>query len=171
MHPVCHIMLTAISLSTLPDAAQAEFPSSQPADACQLAVRLDNRNEVSDDMAHAGGRLSLRNTGSTTCVLSPLPALSFEDGRLRPLTAERHIPPGMYPGPVLLPVTVFPGQEVGFLLRWIPGDIFEEGNCIRPAFIMLTIAGRTFRMPSRRTMCAAAGDTAYFDQAPLRGMN
>lgn len=133
----------------------------------QLAVKLDSKNGVFDGMSQSGALLVLRNTGHTACTLTPLPVLSFEDEKQRPLTVERRIPRGMHPGPVLLPVAVVPGQQVASLLRWVASDAFDADNCVTPAFVSLETKGGTLRVPFDHMMCAAAGDTAYFEQGPL----
>lgn len=159
-------ILSALALPTSGQAASIPVHS----DDClpsQLTLSLDSRNGEFDGMSQSGTLLALRNTGHTACTLTPLPALIFEDTKQQSLTVKRRIPRGMHPGPVLLPVAIAPGQTVASKLHWVASDAFDAGNCITPAFVSLQMKGSTLRVPFGHRMCAAAGDTAYFDQPPL----
>ncbi|MFW7226916.1 MULTISPECIES: protease inhibitor I42 family protein [unclassified Serratia (in: enterobacteria)] len=128
-----------------------------------IQAHLDDKEGEFTGMSQSGTLLVLRNTGHITCTLEPLPALRFKDAKQQPLTVERRISLGMHPRPVLLP----PGQQVASRLRWVASDSFEAGNCVTPAFVSLEIKDETLHIPFDHMMCAAAGDTAYFDQGPL----
>lgn len=98
-------------------------------------------------------------------MLPPLPVLQFSDAEHRPVTAERRTARGMHPGPVLPPVIVGAGAELQILLRWVAGDAFDGGNCIRPAFVSLSLDGGMLTVPFDRQMCAAKGQTGYYSQS------
>ena len=158
--PAVMLLALTISASVRAERSGACLPA-------QLAVTLDSKNGAFDGMSQSGALLELRNTGHTACTLTSLPTLRFEDAKQQPLTVARRIPRGMHPGPALLPVAVAPGQQVASRLRWVASDAFDAGNCVTPAFVSLEMKGGTLRVPFDHVMCAAAGDTAYFDQGPL----
>lgn len=171
MYLVRHVIFPVVMLSALALSATVRAASiSVHSDAClpaHLTAGLDGRNGEFDGMSQSGALLVLRNTGHTACTLPPLSALTFEGTDQQPLAVERRIPRGMYPGPVLLPVVVAPGQKVASRLHWVASDAFDAGNCVSPAYVSLVMKGRMLRVPFDHMMCAAAGDTAYFDQTPL----
>lgn len=59
-----------------------------------------------NDLLQQEGLLILHNTGEVACLLPPLPAITLYDADHRPLKDRRRVPPCMFPGPVLLTVTV-----------------------------------------------------------------
>lgn len=133
----------------------------------QLTTHFDDKEGVFDGMSQSGTLLVLRNTGVRPCQVNALPALGFEGGNGKLLTVERHIPRGMHPGPVLLPLMVAPGAEVAMRLHWVSNDVYEGHNCVTPETAVLTLLDGVLRLPFGRTMCAAAGATEFFDQTPL----
>ncbi len=153
-----------VLITVIPTTGGAADTFCQPDD---IRAHLDDRDGEFTGMSQSGTLLVLRNTGHIACTLEPLPALRFEDAKQPPLTVERRIPHGMHPGPVLRSVVVAPGQQVASRLRWVASDAFDAGNCVTPAFVSLELKGGTLRIPFDHMMCAAAGDTAYFDQGPL----
>jgi len=160
-------VITGMALSICAHAALVW--SASPAHACQadnMTLKLDDQDGEFDGMS-----LVLRNTDYAACSLGAVPELVFEDAGHHPLDAERRIPRGMHPGPVLLPVTLSQGKEAESQLHWMASDVFEGGNCIRPAWLSVTLEGKSLDVPFGRTMCAPPGSTVYFDQQPLGARN
>ncbi|EJJ3932103.1 DUF4232 domain-containing protein [Salmonella enterica] len=158
------ILLTTLSW-LLVSPARADIMSILPCESAGISLHTDDRDGLYDGMSQSGTSLVLRNTGQMACMLPPLPVLAFSDAERRPVTAERRTDRGMHPGPVLPPVIVPAGEELQILLRWVSSDTFEGGNCIRPAFVSLQLAGGTLTAPFNRTMCAAKGQTGYYSQS------
>jgi len=101
-------MLALLALSAL---AAAPTPAPAPCRAESLALRTDAADGDFNGMSHGGTWLVVRNTGSTTCLLPGLPTVLFLDAKGQSLPIERKAPPGMHPGPVVIPVALKPGQE------------------------------------------------------------
>ncbi|KNC93361.1 hypothetical protein GM31_19715 [Trabulsiella odontotermitis] len=126
---------------------------------------MDDHNGLYNGMSQSGTSLVLHNTGKRACMLPPLPVLHFSDAARQPVTAERRTVRGMHPGPVLPPVIVPVGGELQILLRWVASDTFDGSNCIRPAFVSLSLDGGMLTVPFDRQMCAAKGQTGYYSQS------
>jgi len=166
------IFITGVVLAIALSQARAEPPGTGRAAPCQAA-------QLAAILTAAGGNapqqqeslLVLRNTGETVCLLPPLPAITLHDADHRPLKAGRRAPPGMFPGPVLLPVTVQPGGGAAVRLRWSASRGGGGGRCISPDFIMLHLPGGAVGAPFHGAMCVPEGAGGWFYQAPLRGWN
>ena len=141
---------------------------TQAADLCQpgnLRLSIDHRNGQYDGMSHRGVVLDIRNTGTTDCELDARPDLTFSgalnDGT--PATAEAQSPAGMHPGPVLPPVTLAPQQTQHTLIRWVSGDVFDDGhNCITTNSAQLSVGGHMLSVAAEFYMCAPEGRRDYF---------
>lgn len=157
-------MLIAVALLAQP--APAATP---PCRAAQLRLTLDGRDGDFNGMQHLGIELSLRNTGPD-CTLHALPTITFLDARGRPLPATRRPPPGMHPGPVMLPVVVPAGHRAATDLRWISGPVFPRNRELRAAAVSVRIGGANLSAPLSVVLDAPAGAPADFDQSPLRAM-
>jgi hypothetical protein len=81
------------------------------------------------------------------------------------MPVERLTVRGMNQGPVLPPVTVPADGELQIQLSRVSSGASEGGNCIRPAFVSLDLAGGTLTVPFDRQMCAAKGSTGYYSQS------
>jgi len=125
---------------------------------------------VGNDPLQPEGLLVVRNTGETACFLPPLPAITLHDAGHRPLKAGRRVPPGMFPGPVLLPVTLQPDGAAAVRLRWSASGGAGDRRCISPDFIMLHFPGGAVSAPFHGVMCVPEGAGGWFYQAPLRGL-
>ncbi|MEH4990374.1 DUF4232 domain-containing protein [Enterobacter asburiae] len=145
--------------------ALADSTPILPCRSANIRLHTDDRNGLYDGMSQGGMSLVLYNAGEAPCMLPPRPALSFSDAEHRPLTAERRMARGMYPGPALPPVIVPAGEALQILLRWMASDAFDGSHCIRPAFVSLALDGGALSAPFNRTMCAAKGQTGYYSQS------
>ena len=81
------------------------------------------------------------------------------------MAVERRPVRGMNPGPVLPPVIVPADRELLILLRWVSSDVFDGGNCTRPAFVSLGLSGGMLTLTFYHQMCAAKGQIGYYSQS------
>ena len=161
MKSVNAAVLTGLMLSACAHAAPA-------CRAGNMSLKLDDRNGEFDGMSQSGTMLVVRNTGHATCKLDVLPEVMFADAGHHHLSAERRIPRGMHPGPVLLPVQLRAGKEAVSRLHWVASDVFDGGRCVRPASLSLRLEEKSLQVPFGRMMCAPAGSDAFFDQQPFQ---
>lgn len=154
LHSSCSVAMPAVAASPVPQCLKA-----------QLSVRLDDREGQYDGMSQSGVDLVLHNRAKVPCSLPALPELSFRDSHHTPLAMARKLSPAMHPGPVLLPVSVGAGEDVSITLRWVSSDVFEHGQCVRPAVIALALPDGVLHRPFGRMMCAASGLTGYYSQS------
>ncbi|HFI5335105.1 TPA: DUF4232 domain-containing protein [Serratia liquefaciens] len=159
------LYLAYVSLLLLPVIALADLPSIYPCEHVDISVRLDDRNGLYDGMSQSGTELVLYNTGTSACMLPPLPALTFSDRAGRVMAVERRISRGMHPGPALPPVIVTPDNELRIVLRWVASDVYDGGTCVRPASVSLSLAGGVLSVPFERMMCTATGQNGYYTQS------
>lgn len=146
-------------------AAPAPYPACTVS---QLSLGFDDEGGTFNGMSQSGTLLVLRNIGTTPCRVQALPHLHFEDTAGHALNAARRSSAGMLHGPVLLPVLVMPEAEVTARLHWVSGDVYDGHHCLAPATAVLDLPDGVLRQSFERHMCAPAGSTGFFDQAPLR---
>ncbi|WP_332629621.1 DUF4232 domain-containing protein [Citrobacter sp. ESBL3] len=164
MRYLCPILITALTLLLTP-VARADVMSVQPCESSDMTVHTDDHSGQYDGMSQSGTTLVLHNTGSRACMLPPRPILTFSDAGHQPMVVERRPARGMNPGPVLPPVIVPADRELQIILGWVSSDAFDGGNCVRPAFVSLALAGGMLTVPFDRQMCAAKGQTGYYSQS------
>ncbi|HDR2590551.1 DUF4232 domain-containing protein [Enterobacter ludwigii] len=162
------ILVTTLTVLLTP-LVRADTMSILPCEASDITVHTDDHNGQYDGMSQSGTTLVLRNTGPGACMLPPRPVLTFSDAAHHPMPVERRTVRGMNPGPVLPPVTVPADGDLQIQLSRVSSDASEGGNCIRPAFVSLDLAGGTLTVPFDRQMCAAKGSAGYYSQS-LTGM-
>lgn len=144
-------------------APTAPVPSCR---AAQLRLTADGRAGDFNGMSHSGVEVSIRNAG-LDCVVQALPALTFLDARGRPLPAARHAPPGMHPGPVMVPVRIAHGARAITDLRWVSGPVFDHSRALRAASVIVRVGPGVLRVPLSAVLYGPADAPAYFDQPPL----
>ena len=133
-----------------------------PCQASQLALVLDGVQ-----LDH-GAHLVVRNHGMTTCRISGLPPVIFRDAAGHVLPIERQIPPGMHPGPVVLPAAVPAGGSVDARLKWMSDGSRLGGRCYSPTMIEIAIGEQAISHPFQNRLCAAPGQPAKFMQGWFR---
>lgn len=153
-------------LLALPPLPTTDFRPLPACRATQLSLSLDPGDGDFNGMSHAGTALTIRNRGQA-CTLPALPTIELRDARGRVLPAVRRAPPGMHPGPVLLPVRLAPGGRATATLRWISGPVFPSNRSIRPASLSVRIGTAVVRAPLTATLYGQAGKAVSFDQSPL----
>ncbi|MFZ4169304.1 DUF4232 domain-containing protein [Enterobacter ludwigii] len=158
------ILITTLTVLLTP-LVRADSTPILPCEASDMAVHTDDQGGLYDGMSQSGTTLVLHNTSPGACMLPPRPVLTFSDAAHHPMPVERRTVRGMNPGPVLPPVIVPADGKLQILLRWVSSDAFNGGNCTRPAFVSLDLAGGTLTVPFDRQMCAAKGSTGYYSQS------
>ncbi|MFT3801907.1 MAG: DUF4232 domain-containing protein [Burkholderiaceae bacterium] len=140
----------AMSPTPAPAPASATAPAPAPAacNAAQLVLSLDSRNGWFDGMSHSGTLLVLRNTGNAICKLPARPEPILLDAAHRSLPIVAQAPAGMHPGPVLPPLDLTPGARAESEMRWVSGNVYDDGRCLSPAFIVLPLGTGAEDMPS-----------------------
>ncbi len=166
MCPTHRILLTSsLLLATDVAARHVHIPSSRQTDTCQvmqLTASLDNPPGELDGMPQRGALLLMRNRGHSSCTLVAQPVQDVEDAAHHLLLAERRLLKGGLLGQALPPMSVSPGQNVITLLHWGASHVVEEGTCLQPAVIRLTV-GDTRRVSFDGMMCASPGRTEYLN--------
>jgi hypothetical protein len=158
-------MLALLALSAL---AAAPTPAPAPCRAESLALRTDAADGDFNGMSHGGTWLVVRNTGSTTCLLPGLPTVLFLDAKGQSLPIERKAPPGMHPGPVVIPVALKPGREASTPLRWISGEVYDGSRCFTPTRVRMRFGAKALlEAPVTARVCAPPNAPAGIDQPPM----
>lgn len=119
-------------------------------------------------MSHSGTMLILRNTAKAPCTMPARPLLQFTDANRQPLDLVMQAPVGMHPGPVLLPIAIAPGASVTSDMRWVSGDVYDDGHCESPAFIALTIGNATVSSAFSGRLCGAGRKPSSYSMTPFR---
>lgn len=156
------ILAAMLAMQAVPDAG-APTPSCR---AAQLRLSIDDRAGDFNGMSHSGTQLSIRNVGSD-CTLAALPKVTFRDRRGRALAAVRRAPPGMHPGPVMIPVRIGGGHRATIDLRWVSGPVYPHSRSIRAAGVGVQVGAGVLRAPLRAVLYGA-GDPILFDQTLAR---
>lgn len=160
--------IAALILAVTLPAARACPHRPPPCHSYQLSFNTDNENGAFNGMSHSGTLLVLRNLGSSACTIPGLPAVAFEDDHHHTLPTTRQSPPGMHPGPVILPVIIPAGAEVTSRMRWVSSDAYDAHNGITPAFITLRIDGHTLTHHFRGQLFGPAGKHPSYTATPFR---
>lgn len=159
------VLLAGAGFSALPGYAATDAPSCT---AEQLNLRLDDGDGEFDGASHAGVRVVLKNTGDTACSLPARPDVRFEDVLHHALPTSLQTPAGMHPGPVLLPVEVAPGAEVGNALRWVSNGVFPTSRCYRPAFLSVSLDQGELTTRFAGRLCGPLGQKVSYTESLLQ---
>ncbi|WP_263384842.1 DUF4232 domain-containing protein [Granulicella arctica] len=127
-----------LTLSLIAPIAHAAVPACA---SNQISLATDSEGGNFDGMSHGGTLLILRNIGPDACSVPGFPVLIFRDAAKATVAITRQVPPGMHPGPVILPAIIAPNAEVTASLRWVSGDVFDHGTCLTPATLSINIGG------------------------------
>ncbi|HEY9134151.1 MAG TPA: DUF4232 domain-containing protein [Dyella sp.] len=131
------IRLAACVVLALPMAAWAQ--TAPPCRADRLALNTDDGQGRFNGMSQSGMVLTVTNRGDDVCSLSARPILKFRDRDRKPLPITARAQPGMRPGPVLLPIVVKPHASVSSEIRWVSGNVYENGQCVSAAYVTLIL--------------------------------
>jgi hypothetical protein len=152
-----------LSLSLL-FAAPALMPSPPACQPARLRLSTDAADGDFNGMSHSGVRLRIVNNGPT-CLLPALPQVTLRDAHGRPLPAQRRAPPGMHPGPVMLPHPLAAGQSAMIDLRWVSGPVFPASRSLHAAQVSVLVGKGMLRAPLKAVLYGPAGQTVTFDQS------
>jgi membrane-bound inhibitor of C-type lysozyme len=146
-------------------------PSPTAADTChasQLTFSLDSGDGQFNGMSHSGTMLVLRNTGTAACTVPALPQPVLTDADKRPLDiiAQTSAAAPFAPAPSTIPLA--PGAVVESEMRWVSGDVYEDGHCESPALIQLAIGGESVSTSFTGHLCGAGGKPSTYTLAPFR---
>lgn len=161
------------------DAAVPSMRSARETPACQAAIveiRLDDQNGAFDGMSQSGTMLVVRNTGSESCLMPPVPSVQFEDeaGHKLPVIrrpavqVRRPGPHGAKSGSMLKPLCCQQGERYA-TLHWVSGDVYDDSHhCVRPTRLVLTVGQGEKQAAFKGQLCAPAKASLMFDQSPLQ---
>jgi hypothetical protein len=158
---------TALFLISIAVSAHAVTPP-KPCAAKDLTLTFKGRNGEFAGMSHDGALLILRNISKHTCTVDLRPELEFSDATGKPVALEARVPPGMHPGPVLMPLTLKPRAAASGKMMWVMGEVFDNSHCIDTAHASLALAEGTVKAPLEAHVCAQAGTTPQYDQEWLK---
>jgi hypothetical protein len=162
-------LVLALPFSNEGVAAIGHSPSAPPAcRADELTVRTDAGDGEFSGMSHAGTRLVVRNTGRAPCLLPGLPTVVFLDARGAEQPSVRQAPPGMHPGPAVLPVRLAPGAEAMTTLRWVSGEVYDRSRCFTAARVRVRFGASTvIEGPMQAHVCTQGDAPAKVEQPPM----
>ena len=155
-------LLIALALTSPPTA-----DTPKPCRAQDLAIAFDGKDGEFDGMSHSGTLMSIRQRGTTTCLLPGIPSVSFSDAEGKPLPLARAVPPGMHPGPVVLPIKLAPGATVTTALRWVSGEVYDHSRCVVATRADMKIGTESVTQPFNGRFCGMDGQTIRFEQPVL----
>jgi len=149
-------LLPAAGLCMLLAAAPATARTLPACEAGQLTLALDDGQGRFDGMSHSGVTVKITNHADAACSLPTRPRVRFEDSRRRPMRVSARALPGMHPGPVLLPLTVPAHASVASDLRWVSGDVYDDGACVTPAYLIVRTGAGELRAAFHGRLCGPA---------------
>ncbi len=155
-------LLIALALTS---PSPADTP--KPCRAQDLSIAFDGKDGEFDGMSHSGTLMSIRQRGKTTCLLPGIPTLSFSDADGKQLPLARAVPPGMHPGPVIVPIKLAPGATATTALRWVSGEVYDHSRCVVAARADMKIGTESVKQPFTGRFCGMDGQTIRFDQPAL----
>ena len=168
-NPVYVVVAVVLILASSASATPLQSASTLLAcTAAQLSLSFDSEGGNFDGMSQSGTLLVLRNIGSQTCTVPGSPALIFEDASHTKLPISIETPPGMHPGPVILPVAVPANAEATGELHWVSGEVYDNSQCFSPAFVAISIGTNVLRAPFTGHLCAPSGQDAKYRFAYLK---
>ncbi|HKT98428.1 MAG TPA: DUF4232 domain-containing protein [Paraburkholderia sp.] len=168
MRTACIGTLLLATVSSFTTRASADVQSCQPD---QLELSLADGGGDFNGMSHSGTYVVLRNLGATACRVPARPDLTLLDAREEPLRASLQPIRGMHPGPVLLPVEIPAQASVRASLRWVTGEVFDNTQCIDPAFLRIGIGEGTLTTRFRGHLCGSRAEGPLYQWAPFQPLD
>lgn len=175
------IVLRPLLVAILPMLAITACSSQRPATrsaqagpaACkpsQLAFHLDDGNGRFNGMSHSGTLLVLRNAGTLACSIPAQPTVSFRDANRQVLAIAARVSPEKPPAATVSRIVLAPGTSATSEMRWVSGNVYDDGHCESPASITLMIGRRTIPAEFHGHLCGAGGQPSMYTLAPFRPM-
>lgn len=144
-----------------PAAVVQAMPASPDCAAADLALSFDGRDGAFDGMQHGGTLMVVRNRGAGRCRIPGLPRITFAGPGGGALPIRFAPPPGMHPGPVVLPVSLAPGATASAELRWVSGDAFPGGRCYRTTTVRVSFGAAALDAPFTEQFCGPAAGATF----------
>jgi membrane-bound inhibitor of C-type lysozyme/archaellum component FlaG (FlaF/FlaG flagellin family) len=168
---VFRAVLVLLSLCTIA-ACSSHAPVANPTpaaatNACrasQLGFSVDSGDGQFNGMSHSGTMLVVRNTGTAACTLPAEPQLVLTDADKRPLNVIAQTSTAPAPSTIRLA----PGAVVESEMRWVSGNVYEDGHCESPALIDLAIGGEEDSTAFTGHLCGVGGKPTTYTLTPLR---
>ncbi|MGB3461208.1 MliC family protein [Rhodanobacter lindaniclasticus] len=161
-------LLLALSACSPQPSATRPAQASGPA-ACmpaQLSLQLDDGNGRFNGMSHSGTMLVVRNAGTLACSIAVMPSPRLQDARRQTLAITAQVPPSPAGQPARLMLA--PGASVDSDMRWVSGNVYDDGHCESPAFITLALGTGTVTAPFHGQLCGAGGKPSTYSITPFR---
>ncbi|MEO9080108.1 MAG: DUF4232 domain-containing protein [Rhodanobacter sp.] len=161
------LSLTTVACSWKP--TQASSPSTQPGtcEPSHLAFSLHDGDGRFNGMSHSGTTLVLRNTGTKTCRVPSMPQPGFTNADGQPLEITAQPPADLNAGSTP-PLVLAYGTSVNSDLRWVSSNVYDNGYCQSPAFIMLALGEQTVTSPFMGHLCGPGGRPITYTLTPFR---
>ena len=163
------VLLSLCAIAACSSHAPVASPPPAAADTCrasQLGFSVDSGDGRFNGMSHSGTMLTVRNSGTAACTLpaQPQPVLTGADKR--PLNIIAQAPNAPAPSTIQLA----PGTAVESEMRWVSGNVYEDGHCESPAFIDLAIGGEKVSTAFTGHLCGAGGKPSTYTLTPFRAV-
>jgi len=165
---IAAVPMLALSACAPPSPATHPTQATGP-EACspaQLGLHLDAGNGRFNGMSHAGTMLVLRNTSLATCTIAATPSPKLLDARRHALLVMAQAASSSAARPSRL--VLAPGAGVESDMRWVSGNVYDDGHCESPAFITLAIDTGTVTAPFEGQLCGAGGKPSTYSITPFR---
>jgi hypothetical protein len=159
---------SAAPVSSSHKAVQAALAPGLPScRAEQLTLALDAGNGRFDGMSHSGTSLLLRNAGPHACTVPAHPSLQFgdADGHATDIVVQAATTTQAKRQPAS--VIIAPGDRVGSDLRWVSGNVYENGHCEAPTRIRLVLDGGAVSAAFAGHLCGAGGKPSFVTMTPF----
>lgn len=148
-------------------AIPAFTPNVPACTAEMITLATDDRGGDLNGMSHAGTYLVLTNKSGQACTLLGLPSVSMKDAKGLVLPVKRQAPVGMHPGPVVVPLRLEPGASARASLRWVSGDVYDNGRCVDAARVEVRMGNQVLATGMTGHLCGESGQPVAFEQSPL----
>jgi hypothetical protein len=133
-------------------------------------VSLDDGGGAFNGMSHSGARLIVRNTGDETCLLRMRVGIRFKDAKGNMLVIgtndARLSQRGMMSGALSPSLRLPAGKNASATLRWVSGNVYDHGRCLRPTSIGLQFGlGDVANVRFDGVICGEQGKVVMVDQS------
>lgn len=142
-------------------------PAVPPCTPAMVSLSVDASEGDFNGMSHSGTWLVVANRGSEACTLIGLPTVVMKDAKGLVLPVKRQAPVGMHPGPVVVPVRLEPGATARMSLRWVSGDVYDQGRCVDASAVEVTFGKLVLRTGLQGHLCGEGASPIPFEQSPL----
>lgn len=165
---VASLPLLAVAACTPPSPTTRTPQTAGPAPckSARLSLRLDGGDGRFNGMSHSGALLILQNIDTAACTIAAMPLPTFRDTQRQTLAiaAQASSPPANAVPVLVLP----PGARVESELRWVSGNVYDDGHCESPASIALALGTGTLTAPFDGHLCGAGGKPSMYSLTPFR---